>query len=199
MRRRNANCMKDGWFYTGDVDVMNPDGYLEIKERSNDIIINGGENMSSVEGESVLYANSAVNEAAVVARPDEFWVMQKEVEDDGTEFGSVIMNTTMDSKKSNRIRDIVRLRQILKKWRKITNSSNAIFGTTTATTATSSSKNIKEIITRQDTGGKVEKDTLKARAQSAKTATKSRAEVIAIKEDDDSCDAHQRLRRLPNY
>ncbi|KAM0982153.1 hypothetical protein ACFX2A_015412 [Malus domestica] len=53
------------------------------------------------------------------------------------------MNTTMDSKKSNRIRDIVRLRQILKKWRKIANSSNAISGTTAATTATSSSKSIK--------------------------------------------------------
>ncbi|KAM1080503.1 hypothetical protein ACFX2B_014943 [Malus domestica] len=49
----------------------------------------------------------------------------------------------MDSKKSNRIRDIVRLRQILKKWRKIANSSNAISGTTAATTATSSSKSIK--------------------------------------------------------
>ncbi|XP_068314374.1 protein SMALL AUXIN UP-REGULATED RNA 51-like [Pyrus communis] len=53
------------------------------------------------------------------------------------------MNTTMDSKKSNKIRDIVRLRQILKKWRKIANSSNAISGTTAATTATSSSKSIK--------------------------------------------------------
>ncbi|KAM1851348.1 hypothetical protein ACFX13_015429 [Malus domestica] len=85
MRRQNANCMKDGWFYTGDVDVMNPDGYLEIKERSNDIIINGGENISSVEGESVLYVKSAINEVAIVARPDEFWVMQKKVEDDETE------------------------------------------------------------------------------------------------------------------
>lgn len=63
----------DGWFYTGDVGVMHPDGYLEIKDRSKDIIISGGENISSVEVESILYTNEAVNEAAVVARPDEHW------------------------------------------------------------------------------------------------------------------------------
>lgn len=63
----------DGWFYTGDVGVMHPDGYLEIKDRSKDIIISGGENISSVEIESILYTNEAVNEAAVVARPDEHW------------------------------------------------------------------------------------------------------------------------------
>ncbi|CAI0388515.1 unnamed protein product [Linum tenue] len=69
-----AACMKgDGWFYTGDVAVMHPDGYLEIKDRSKDVIISGGENLSSVEVESVLYGHPAVNEAAVVARPDEFW------------------------------------------------------------------------------------------------------------------------------
>ncbi|KAL5770545.1 hypothetical protein ACOSP7_014699 [Xanthoceras sorbifolium] len=67
-------CMReDGWFYTGDMAVMHPDGYLEIKDRSKDVIISGGENVSSVEVESVLYANPAVYEAAVVARPDEFW------------------------------------------------------------------------------------------------------------------------------
>ncbi|GKV00291.1 hypothetical protein SLEP1_g13006 [Rubroshorea leprosula] len=67
-------CMrKNGWFYTGDVGVMHPDGYMEIKDRSKDVIISGGENLSSVEVESVLYTNPAVNEAAVVARPDEFW------------------------------------------------------------------------------------------------------------------------------
>ncbi|GLT77615.1 hypothetical protein SLA2020_491830 [Shorea laevis] len=67
-------CMKEnGWFYTGDVGVMHPDGYMEIKDRSKDVIISGGENLSSVEVESVLYTNPAVNEAAVVARPDEFW------------------------------------------------------------------------------------------------------------------------------
>ncbi|XP_060175782.1 2-methylpropanoate--CoA ligase CCL4-like [Lycium barbarum] len=69
-----SKCMKnDGWFYTGDVSVMHPDGYLEIKDRSKDVIISGGENLSSVEVESVLYAHPAINEAAVVARPDEFW------------------------------------------------------------------------------------------------------------------------------
>ncbi|PON98296.1 2,3-dihydroxybenzoate-AMP ligase [Trema orientale] len=69
-----AKCMKDdGWFYTGDVGVMHSDGYLEIKDRSKDIIISGGENVSSVEVESALYSHPAVDEAAVVARPDEFW------------------------------------------------------------------------------------------------------------------------------
>ncbi|KAL3845049.1 hypothetical protein ACJIZ3_002452 [Penstemon smallii] len=68
-----SNSMKNGWFYTGDVGVMHPDGYLEIKDRSKDVIISGGENLSSVEVESVLYTHPKVNEAAVVARPDEFW------------------------------------------------------------------------------------------------------------------------------
>ncbi|CAI9753280.1 unnamed protein product [Fraxinus pennsylvanica] len=68
-----SKCMKNGWFYTGDVGVMHPDGYLEIKDRSKDVIISGGENLSSVEVESVLYTHPAINEAAVVARPDEFW------------------------------------------------------------------------------------------------------------------------------
>uniref|UniRef100_A0A6N2MMT4 AMP-dependent synthetase/ligase domain-containing protein n=1 Tax=Salix viminalis TaxID=40686 RepID=A0A6N2MMT4_SALVM len=66
-------CMKDGWFYTGDVGVIHSDGYLEVKDRTKDVIISGGENISSVEIESVLYTHPAVNEAAVVARPDEFW------------------------------------------------------------------------------------------------------------------------------
>ncbi|CAI9758101.1 unnamed protein product [Fraxinus pennsylvanica] len=68
-----SKCMKNGWFYTGDVGVMHPDGYLEIKDRSKDVIISGGENLSSVEVESVLYTHPAINEAAVVARSDEFW------------------------------------------------------------------------------------------------------------------------------
>ncbi|KAK1321606.1 putative acyl-activating enzyme 5, peroxisomal [Acorus calamus] len=63
----------NGWFYTGDVGVMHADGYVEIKDRSKDVIISGGENISSVEVESVLYTHPAVNEAAVVARPDDFW------------------------------------------------------------------------------------------------------------------------------
>ncbi|XP_073065504.1 2-methylpropanoate--CoA ligase CCL4-like [Primulina eburnea] len=69
-----SKCMRgDGWLYTGDVGVMHPDGYLEIKDRAKDIIITGGENVSSVEVESVLYSNPVVNEAAVVARPDDYW------------------------------------------------------------------------------------------------------------------------------
>ncbi|KAF5444670.1 hypothetical protein F2P56_033787 [Juglans regia] len=69
-----SKCMReDGWFYTGDVGVIHPDSYLEIKDRSKDVIISGGENICSAEVESVLYSNPAVNEAAVVARPDEFW------------------------------------------------------------------------------------------------------------------------------
>ncbi|CAK7344515.1 unnamed protein product [Dovyalis caffra] len=68
-----SKCMKDGWFYTGDVGVVHQDGYLEIKDRSKDVIISGGENISSVEVESVLYTHPDVHEAAVVARPDEFW------------------------------------------------------------------------------------------------------------------------------
>ncbi|CAL5189845.1 unnamed protein product [Lathyrus oleraceus] len=67
-------CMRNnGWFYTGDVGVIHENGYLEIKDRTKDVIISGGENMSSVEVEAVLYMHPAVREAAVVARPDEFW------------------------------------------------------------------------------------------------------------------------------
>ncbi|XP_058748015.1 2-methylpropanoate--CoA ligase CCL4-like [Vicia villosa] len=71
--KATAQCLKDGWFYTGDVAVMHEDGYLEIKDRIKDVIISGGENLSSVEVEAVLYMHPAVKEAAVVARPDEFW------------------------------------------------------------------------------------------------------------------------------
>ncbi|HEU0221559.1 MAG TPA: acyl-CoA synthetase [Paracoccaceae bacterium] len=62
-----------GWFHTGDLAVMHPDGYVEIKDRSKDIIISGGENISSVEIEEVLYRHPAVMEAAVVAWPDPKW------------------------------------------------------------------------------------------------------------------------------
>ncbi|MGR1583436.1 acyl-CoA synthetase [Thalassobius sp. S69A] len=64
---------KGGWFASGDLGVMHPDGYVELKDRSKDIIISGGENISSVEVEDVLYKHPAVMEAAVVARPDEKW------------------------------------------------------------------------------------------------------------------------------
>ncbi|XP_043715224.1 2-methylpropanoate--CoA ligase CCL4-like [Telopea speciosissima] len=68
-----AESMKGGWFHTGDMGVIHPDGYLQIKDRLKDVIISGGENVSSVEVESVLYSNPAVREAAVVARPHDFW------------------------------------------------------------------------------------------------------------------------------
>ncbi|MEK9751877.1 MAG: acyl-CoA synthetase [Rhodospirillaceae bacterium] len=62
-----------GWFHTGDLGVMHPDGYVEIKDRSKDIIISGGENISSLEVEEALYKHPDIMEAAVVARPDEKW------------------------------------------------------------------------------------------------------------------------------
>jgi fatty-acyl-CoA synthase len=62
-----------GWFHTGDLGVRHPDGYIELKDRSKDIIISGGENISTIEVESVLYRHPAVLEAAVVARPDPTW------------------------------------------------------------------------------------------------------------------------------
>ncbi len=63
----------DGWFHSGDLGVMHPDGYIELKDRSKDIIISGGENISTIEVENVLYRHPAILEAAVVARPDEKW------------------------------------------------------------------------------------------------------------------------------
>jgi fatty-acyl-CoA synthase len=62
-----------GWFHSGDLGVMHPDGYIQLKDRSKDIIISGGENISSIEIEDVLYRHPAVLEAAVVARPDDHW------------------------------------------------------------------------------------------------------------------------------
>lgn len=62
-----------GWFHTGDLGVMHPYGYLELKDRSKDIIISGGENISTIEVEGVLYQHPAVLEAAVVAQPDDKW------------------------------------------------------------------------------------------------------------------------------
>ena len=68
-----AKAFKGGWFHSGDLGVLHPDGYIELKDRSKDIIISGGENISSVEIENVLYQHEAILEAAVVARPDEKW------------------------------------------------------------------------------------------------------------------------------
>ncbi len=66
-------ALAGGWFHSGDLAVVHPDGYLEIKDRSKDIIITGGENVSSIEVEGALYRHPDVLEAAVVARPDEKW------------------------------------------------------------------------------------------------------------------------------
>jgi len=68
-----AEAFRDGWFHTGDIGVWHPDGYVEVKDRSKDIIISGGENISSLEVEECLYRHPKVMEAAVVARPDEKW------------------------------------------------------------------------------------------------------------------------------
>ncbi len=62
-----------GWFHTGDLGVLHPDGYVQLKDRSKDIIISGGENISSIEVEDQLYKHAAVAYAAVVAKPDEKW------------------------------------------------------------------------------------------------------------------------------
>jgi fatty-acyl-CoA synthase len=71
--KATAEALAGGWFHTGDLAVVHPDGYVEIKDRSKDIIISGGENISTIEVEGVLYRHPAVLEAAVVARPDEQW------------------------------------------------------------------------------------------------------------------------------
>lgn len=66
-------AFEGGWFHSGDLAVKNPDGYIKIKDRSKDIIISGGENISSIEIEDVLYRHPAVMAAAVVAKPDPKW------------------------------------------------------------------------------------------------------------------------------
>src|SRR5690606_11354829 len=66
-------AFEGGWFHTGDLCVQHPDGYVEVKDRSKDIIISGGENISSLEVEEALYKHPKVMEAAVVARPDPKW------------------------------------------------------------------------------------------------------------------------------
>ena len=66
-------AFRGGWFHSGDLGVVHSDGYIELKDRSKDIIISGGENISTIEIEGVLYRHPAILEAAVVARPDEKW------------------------------------------------------------------------------------------------------------------------------
>ena len=72
-REATMAAFAGGWLRSGDLAVRHPDGYIELKDRSKDIIISGGENISSIEVESVLFQHPAVVDAAVVARPDEFW------------------------------------------------------------------------------------------------------------------------------
>jgi fatty-acyl-CoA synthase len=67
------NVFRGGWFHSGDLAVMYPDGYIELRDRSKDIIISGGENVSSVEVEKVICEHPAILEAAVIAIPDEKW------------------------------------------------------------------------------------------------------------------------------
>jgi len=71
--KATKEAFEGGWFHSGDLAVMNPDGYVKIKDRSKDIIISGGENISSIEVEDVLYRHPAVIAAAVVAKPDPKW------------------------------------------------------------------------------------------------------------------------------
>jgi fatty-acyl-CoA synthase len=72
-REATEEAFEGDWFHTGDLAVWHPDGYMEVKDRMKDIIISGGENISSIEVEEVLYRHPAVMEASVVARPDEKW------------------------------------------------------------------------------------------------------------------------------
>src|SRR5207244_2299602 len=64
-----AEAMRDGWFHTGDAAVVHPDGYTEIRDRLKDVIISGGENISSVEVEGVLLRHPAIQEVAIVGMP----------------------------------------------------------------------------------------------------------------------------------
>ena len=68
-----AKAIPDGWLRTGDLGVLHPDGYLEIRDRAKDVIISGGENISSVEVEAALASHPAVLEAAVIPVPDDKW------------------------------------------------------------------------------------------------------------------------------
>jgi fatty-acyl-CoA synthase len=71
--KATADAFAGGWFHSGDLGVMHADGYIQLKDRSKDIIISGGENISSIEVEDCLYKHPAIQAAAVVAKPDEKW------------------------------------------------------------------------------------------------------------------------------
>ncbi|PSH69098.1 acyl-CoA synthetase [Phyllobacterium brassicacearum] len=72
-RQASDEAFAGGWFHSGDLGVMHPDGYIQLKDRSKDIIISGGENISSIEVEDAIYKFPAVSACAVVARPDDKW------------------------------------------------------------------------------------------------------------------------------
>ncbi len=72
-RHATEQAFAGGWFHSGDLGVIHPDGYIQLKDRSKDIIISGGENISSIEVEDALYKHPAVQAAAVVAKPDDKW------------------------------------------------------------------------------------------------------------------------------
>ncbi|PSC06998.1 acyl-CoA synthetase [Alsobacter soli] len=72
-RKASDEAFAGGWFHSGDLGVKHPDGYIQLKDRSKDIIISGGENISSIEVEDALFKHPAVQAAAVVAKPDEKW------------------------------------------------------------------------------------------------------------------------------
>ncbi len=72
-KKATDDAFAGGWFHSGDLGVLHPDGYIQLKDRSKDIIISGGENISSIEVEDVLYKHPAVAFCAVVAKPDEKW------------------------------------------------------------------------------------------------------------------------------
>ncbi|MGH9782800.1 MAG: AMP-binding enzyme, partial [Terriglobia bacterium] len=68
-----AEAFRGGWFHSGDIAVLHPNGYIEIRDRKKDIVISGGENISSIEVEKIIYEHPAVLEAAIVAMPDDKW------------------------------------------------------------------------------------------------------------------------------
>jgi fatty-acyl-CoA synthase len=68
-----AHAFRGGWFHSGDIGVVHPDGYIELRDRSKDIIISGGENISTIEVENTIYRHEGVREVAIVAIPHEKW------------------------------------------------------------------------------------------------------------------------------
>ena len=71
--KTTRESLEGGWFHSGDLGVIEPDGYIKLKDRSKDVIISGGENISSIEVEDTLHKHPSVMFAAVVAKPDDKW------------------------------------------------------------------------------------------------------------------------------